>query len=78
MPRAARPKVPPVIFDGFLIWFTEWYDPAHDRCSLCSGPIHEDEVPLCLFKDVKAAGQTWQARICEGCMPTVFERLKVK
>lgn len=74
--RAKRSAVPPVIFDGFLIWYMEWFDPDQDRCSLCSGPIAEDEVPLILFKDVPAAGQTWQARVCGMCMPTVFRRLQ--
>jgi len=67
---------PPVIFDGFLSWYTEWFDPSDDRCSLCSGLIPEESVPLILFKDVPSSGQTWQARICEPCVPVAMGRLR--
>lgn len=69
---------PPIIYDGFLSWYTEWFDPNDDRCSLCGGLIPEDSVPLILFKDVPSAGQTWQARVCDPCMPVVFKRMKVQ
>jgi hypothetical protein len=76
MPR--KGAAPPVIFDGWLHWYTEWFDPADDCCSLCRGPIAEEDVPLILFKEVKVAGQTWQARICEACMPVAFAKLQAR
>ena len=69
-------NLPPIIFDGFLSWYTEWFDPEDDRCSLCSGIIPEESVPLILFKDVPSSGQTWQARICEPCVPVAMGRLR--
>lgn len=68
--------VPPVIFDGWLHWYTHWFDPADDRCSLCRGPIAENEVPLILFQERRALGQTWQARVCPACTPHVFHQLQ--
>lgn len=67
-----------MIFDGFLSWYTEWFDQTDDRCSNCHGPIAEEEVPLILFKEVPSAGQTWQARICEACLPIILPKLQVK
>ena len=61
---------PPMAFDGRFHWYTEWFDPADDRCCLCRGPIAEEDVPLILFKQVGRA--TWQARFCDLCTGVVL------
>jgi hypothetical protein len=71
---ATRDAAPPIQFDGRFHWYTERHDPDDDRCSLCQGPIAEEEVPLILFTAVKDA--TWQARFCEACTPNAFALLR--
>jgi hypothetical protein len=72
---------PPIAFDGRFYWYTEWFDPSDDRCSLCRGPIDEETVPLCLFKEIRETDdrrrkpETWQARFCEACTPIVIRQL---
>jgi hypothetical protein len=65
----------PMSFDGRWHWYTQYVDPADDRCSACRSVIPEDEVPLSLFKEVGA--ETWQARFCEACMPAIFAQLQI-
>jgi hypothetical protein len=64
---------PPITFDGRFFWYTDWFDPSDDRCSLCCAAIPEDAVPLCLFKGV--GRKTWQARFCDSCTGTVAKML---
>lgn len=68
----ARADVPPIHFDGRIYWYSERYDPADDRCSLCRGPIGEDDVPLMLFKDAPGDA-TWMARFCDTCTPVLLQ-----
>lgn len=68
--------VPPIQYDGQFWWYTDWFDSTDDRCSRCRGPIGEDDVPLCLFKEGGAA--TWQARFCATCTPAVVTLLQPK
>jgi hypothetical protein len=67
-----KPVVPPIIFDGRLWWYSQWYDPDDDRCCLCRGAISDDEVPLILFRKIDAH-ETWQARIhWRPCAESLF------
>lgn len=74
-------RTPPTHFDGRFHWYTKWVDFADDRCSLCRGPIGEDEIPLILWRDVQVVpngkSQTWEARFCETCTPIVATRLRI-
>ena len=58
---------PPMSFDGFLFWYTEWFDTEDDRCCAphCRQVIPEDDGPLILFKDVER--KTWQTRLHVAC-----------
>jgi len=66
---------PPIVFDGFLYWFTEYFDVGEDRCSRCQELIPEEDVPLQLFNQ-RRDGSTWLARICESCAPLVISLMR--
>lgn len=73
----SKRTTPPMFYDGTLFWYTEWFDPADDRCCVCREPIPEEDVPLILFQDVE--GQTWQSRIhFEPCAAQLWARRRLR